>query len=168
MRQYGKVSYCFWEICSKKHWSSGEYPFRSSHDHGVRSLSTPTERARLLHYFGGQAWPLLPVTSLQHSSVLLPMRQWVLSDHTVGGAGGRIDEGLCRVSVGVCVCVRACVCVFACGVCVCMFLHVCVCVCVCVMRETCRYFIGISKLVTSFIHRYWKFTWECDLRLFKI
>ena len=59
----------------KNHWSSGEYPFRSSHDHGVRSLSTPTERARLLHYFGGQAWPLLPVTSLQHSSVLLQMRQ---------------------------------------------------------------------------------------------
>ena len=26
----GAVSYCFWEICSKKYWSSGEYPFRSS------------------------------------------------------------------------------------------------------------------------------------------
>ena len=22
----GAVSYCFWEICSKKYWSSGEYP----------------------------------------------------------------------------------------------------------------------------------------------
>ena len=26
------------EICSKNCWSSGEYPFRSSHDHRFRSL----------------------------------------------------------------------------------------------------------------------------------
>ena len=32
---YDKVSCCFiWEKC----WSSGEYPFRSSHDHRFRSL----------------------------------------------------------------------------------------------------------------------------------
>ena len=32
----------FWEVCSKKkHWSSGEYPFWSSYDHGFRSLWTP-------------------------------------------------------------------------------------------------------------------------------
>ena len=31
----------FWKICSKNPWSSGEYPFRSSHDPGFQSLWTP-------------------------------------------------------------------------------------------------------------------------------
>ena len=92
------------------------------------------------------------------------MRQWVVSDHTVGGVGERTRWRTVQgFSWGVCVCmwcVRACLCMC---VCVC----VCVCVCMCVMRETCWYFIGISKLVNSFIHRYWKFTWECNFRLFK-
>ena len=35
---YGKVRYCFLGDMLKKHWSSGEYPFQSSHDHGFRSL----------------------------------------------------------------------------------------------------------------------------------
>ena len=26
---------------ARKHWSSGQYPFRSSHDHGFRSLLLP-------------------------------------------------------------------------------------------------------------------------------
>ena len=35
----GVVSYCFLgDMLKKKYWSSGEYPFRSSHDHGFWSL----------------------------------------------------------------------------------------------------------------------------------
>ena len=34
---YGKVSYCFLEDMLKNHWSSGEYPFWSSHDDGFCS-----------------------------------------------------------------------------------------------------------------------------------
>ena len=41
----GAVSYCFWDMLKKKidkkYWSSREYPFRSSHHHGFRSLWTP-------------------------------------------------------------------------------------------------------------------------------
>ena len=37
---YGKVSYCFLGDILKKHWSSEECPFRSSHDHGFRSPQT--------------------------------------------------------------------------------------------------------------------------------
>ena len=34
-----KVSCCFvWKYAQKNCWSSGEYPFRSSHDHRFRSL----------------------------------------------------------------------------------------------------------------------------------
>ena len=39
---YGKVSCCFWEIYSKEPWSSGEYPFWSSHDHGFGPFELPT------------------------------------------------------------------------------------------------------------------------------
>ena len=40
---YGKVMYCFfWKICSINSWSSGEYPFRSSHDPGFSPFELPT------------------------------------------------------------------------------------------------------------------------------
>ena len=34
----GVVSHCFLGDMLKKHWSSGEYPFRSSHNHGFWPL----------------------------------------------------------------------------------------------------------------------------------
>ena len=38
----GAVSYCFWEICSKKYWSSGEYPSGPRMTTGFGPFELPT------------------------------------------------------------------------------------------------------------------------------
>ena len=55
---YGKVSCCFWGEYAQKCWSSGEYPFRSSHDH-VDWKMIPLKSTRIVKKNCGKSWWLV-------------------------------------------------------------------------------------------------------------